>query len=391
MKMFDSKTDVRSLRVALLLPTVELGSYWQPILTQLKQITQQVRLYTGRPWPGFDPQDLATEMVEVVGEAVRVNNSAEKHDYSGGYLRLSPKIIGRLLTFKPQVVIASGFSMWTMLALLCKPIGKWRVIILWDGSSPNVDFRNSPSRLWLRRIIAHFADRFIINSEGGRGYFTEVLGVRGDRIVVRPYLVPDPETLLSRAGLLAPVNVQRQSPTFLYVGRLEERKGLHFLLRSCNILYERGCKFSLMIIGSGEQRAALADYCHSQSLDDCVEWLGWVDYHQLGGYFQQADVFVFPSLEDIWGMVAPEAMAFGKPVICSKWAGAAELLTHGWDGLICDPYSLSEMAMQMQQFIDEPELIVTMGAAAKTTIAQHTPQAVARFLAQFSQQTIDRL
>jgi glycosyltransferase involved in cell wall biosynthesis len=388
--MFDPKTDFKSLRVALLLPTVELGSYWKPILNELKQITQQVRLYTGRPWPGFDPDDPATDTVEVVGKAVRVNTSIEKHDYSGGYLMLSPNIIGRLLAFKPQVVVTTGFSIWTMLALIFKPIGRWRVIIIWDGSSPNVDFRNSRSRTWLRRTIAHFADRFMMNSEGGRLYFTDVLGVRRDRIVVRPYLVPDPETLLSGAASLAPADLQRQSPTFLYVGRLEERKGLHLLLQSCNILHKQGGKFSLIIIGSGQQRSVLEDYCHSQSLDDCVKWVGWVDYHQLGGYFRQADVFVFPSLEDIWGMVAPEAMAFGKPVICSKWAGAAELITHGVDGFICDPHAPGEMAMQMQQFIDEPELIPTMGSAAKATIAQHTPQAVARFFAQFSQQTIDR-
>jgi glycosyltransferase involved in cell wall biosynthesis len=388
--MLDSKTDVRSLRVALLLPTVELGSYWKPILTELKQITQAVRLYTGRPWPGFDPDDRATDTVEVVGKAVRVNNSAEKHDYSGGYLMLSPKIIGRLLAFKPQVVVTTGFSIWTMLALLFKPIGRWRVIIIWDGSSPNVDFRNSRSRLLLRRTIAYFADRFIMNSEGGRAYFTEVLGVRRDRIVVRPYLVPDPETLLSRAASLAPVDLQRQSPTFLYVGRLEERKGLHLLLQSCNILHRQGREFSLTIIGSGQQRSTLADYCHSQNLDDRVKWLGWIDYQQLGIYFRQADVFVFPSLEDIWGMVAPEAMAFGKPVICSKWAGAAELITHGVDGFICDPHDPGEMAIQMQQFIDRPKLIPTMGAAAKATISQHTPQAVARFFAEFCQQTIDR-
>jgi glycosyltransferase involved in cell wall biosynthesis len=389
-KMLDPQTDVRSLRVAFLLPTVELGSYWKPILTELKQITQQVRLYTGRPWPGFDPDDRATDTVEVVGKAVRVNNSNEKHDYSGGYLMLSPKIIGRLLALKPQVVVTSSFSIWTMLVLLFKPIGRWRVIIIWDGSSPNVDFRNSKSRLWLRRTIAYFADRFVMNSEGGRQYFTEVLGVRRDRIVVRPYLVPDTETLLGRAASFAPVDLQRQAPTFLYVGRLEERKGLHLLLRSCNILHKQGCKFSLIIIGSGQQRSALEDYCHSQSLDDCVKWVGWVDYHQLGVYFHQADVFVFPSLEDIWGMVAPEAMAFGKPVICSKWAGAAELITHGLDGFICDPHDPTEMAMQMQHFIAEPQLIPTMGAAAKTTISHHTPQAVARFFAEFSQQMIDR-
>jgi glycosyltransferase involved in cell wall biosynthesis len=393
--MLDSRTPtnrpaIKSLRLALLFPTVELGTYWQPVLGKLKEITQQVVLYTGRPWAGFDPLDPKTSTVEVVGETIRVTSNLDKTDYGGGYMKLSNKIVGRLLKFKPQVIIACGFSIWTILALLSKPIGRWRVIIAWDGSSPNVDFRNSKPRLLLRQTIARFADRFITNTEAGKLYFSEFLGINGDRIVVRPYLVPDPKTLLGRSATPAPANLEAASPVFLYVGRIEERKGLHLLLQSCNILHREGYKFSLIIIGRGPQRDELEDYCHSQNLYDCVKWLGWVDYHQLGVYFRRADVFVFPSLEDIWGMVAPEAMAFGKPVLCSKWAGSSELITHGKSGFICDPHSPTEMANMMRQLIESPELISIMGKAAQETIAQHTPEAVAQFLAEVSLQTLNR-
>ncbi len=385
-----SKTAVESLRVALLFPTVELGTYWQPVLKKLSELTDRVTLYTGRPWAGFDPDDPETATVEVVGEAVRVTSSIAKTDYSGGYMRLSPKIIGRLLRFKPQVVIACGFSVWTMLALLFKPIGKWRVIMAWDGSSPNVDFLNSKPRLLLRRIIVAFVDAAITNSEAGKAYFVNYLGVDSHKITVRPYLVPDPKTLLGSSTSSAASDLQLPAPVFLYVGRLEERKGLHLLLQSCKILHDRGLKFSLLIIGKGPQRAELEAYCHSHQLDECVTWVGWVDYRQLGVYFRQADAFVFPSLEDIWGMVALEAMAFGKPVLCSQWAGAAELITHGRNGWICDPHSPLEMAAMLQQSIEQPELVSTMGKAATAAISQHTPEAVAEFLARVSVQTLDR-
>jgi glycosyltransferase involved in cell wall biosynthesis len=398
--MLDSKTrsdkppnrdTINSLRIALLFPTVELGTYWQPVLKKLAEISQQVILYTGRPWAGFDPDDPENATVAVVGTTVRVTSSQEKNDYSGGYMRLSPAIVGRLLAFRPQVVIACGFSIWTMLAILFKPIGRWRVVLAWDGSSPNVDFRNSNLRLLLRKIIARFVDRFITNSEAGKAYFCEYLGVDPQQITVRPYLVPDPKTLLSKSAALVPVSLgDLPAPVFLYVGRLEHRKGLHLLLQACDILHQAGLKFSLLIIGSGQQREELATYCHSHDLDDCVRWLGWVDYRQLGTYFQQADVFVFPSLEDIWGMVVLEAMAFNKPVVCSKWAGASELIVPGQNGWICDPHDPTAMAAMLRQSIESPELISTMGTAATATIAQHTPEIVAQFLADISQQTLDR-
>jgi glycosyltransferase involved in cell wall biosynthesis len=385
----DRAISTSSLRIALLFPTVELGTYWQPVLKELAEISQQVMLYTGRPWAGFDPDDPENATVEVVGTAVRVTDSEEKTDYSGGYLMLSFGIIGRLLAFKPQVIIASAFSIWTMLAVIFKPIGRWQIVLAWDGSSPNVDFRDSPSRLWVRRIVARFVDRFITNTEAGKAYFCEYLGINADRITVRPYLVPDPKTLSGRLASTA-VSLNPPSPIFLYVGRLEERKGVHLLLQACNILRQQGCQFSLAIAGRGPQQEELQAYCHSHDLDDCVQWLGWIDYRQLGGYFQQADVFVFPSLEDIWGMVTLEAMAFGKPVIGSKWAGSSEAIVDGENGWICDPHDPAAMAAQMRKAIDRPELISTMGKAAAATIAQHTPQAVARFLAEVSLDSIEK-
>jgi glycosyltransferase involved in cell wall biosynthesis len=386
---FSNQNSSKPLRIALLFPTVELGTYWKPVLKNLAQISQQVILYTGRPWAGFDPEDPENNTVEVVGEAVRVTTHAEKTDYSGGYLVLSSAIIGRLLKFKPEVIIASAFSIWTMLAIVFKPIGRWRIVLAWDGSSPNVDFRNSKLRLLVRKIMTRFIDKFITNNEAGKAYFCEYLDVEGQNIIVRPYLVPDTETLLSRSAALPP-NLDRPSPVFLYVGRLEERKGIHLLLQSCNILHQAGLKFSLLIIGKGQQQEELIAYCRHHNLDNCVQWIGWVDYEQLGTYFRQADIFVFPSLEDIWGMVVLEAMAFGKPVLSSKWAGATELVVHGQNGWVCDPHNPIEMAGLMQKAIEQPELIPIMGDAAKETISQHTPQAVAEFLAEVSWQTLQQ-
>jgi glycosyltransferase involved in cell wall biosynthesis len=91
---------------------------------------------------------------------------------------------------------------------------------------------------------------------------------------------------------------------------------------------------------------------------------------KFGSYFQQADIFVFPTFEDIWGMVALEAMIFGKPVVCSKWAGAVEMVSDGTNGYIFDPYNSQELASVMCRFIDEPELINSMGNQSQQLIEQ---------------------
>ena len=102
----------------------------------------------------------------------------------------------------------------------------------------------------------------------------------------------------------------------------------------------------------------------------------------MGSYFNNVDVFVFPTLEDIWGMVVLEAMLFGKPVLCSKFAGAKEMVVHSENGFIFDPHEPQELADYMQKFIREPELIEKMSNRSLQIIEPHNPQNIAKNLKQ---------
>jgi glycosyltransferase involved in cell wall biosynthesis len=384
-KKHEIMNEIDKLRIALLLPTVELGSYWQPVLEELAKLSEQTILYTGRPWPGFDLQAVTNSAVKVVGNTVRVTASKEKTDYSGGFMYLSPGIIRYLFQFKPHVVFTSGFSAWTVLALIFKPFGKWQLVLAWEGSSPHVDFRHSKVRSVLRSMMAWFADTLITNSHGGEEYLTKFLGVQNDRVRRRPYMVPDVKTLLQVSQNSDSKNIvqQHQKPVFLYVGRIEQRKGLDRLLQACAILkQQKYCNYTLQIVGRGPQQEELENFCTDENIQDCVNWVGWVNYSNLGVYFRNADTFIFPTLEDTWGMVVLEAMAFGKPILCSKWAGASEMVIDGENGYVFDPYNPEKLAEVMKRLIDNPNLIDTMGKYSQQLISQHTPQASASFFAE---------
>jgi glycosyltransferase involved in cell wall biosynthesis len=147
------------------------------------------------------------------------------------------------------------------------------------------------------------------------------------------------------------------------------------------------------VAGEGEQRQELETFCQTERLEDCVQWLGWIDYGQLGTYFRYVDVFVLPTLEDVWGMVVLEAMAFGKPVLCSKFAGASELIFEGENGYLFDPHQSEKIADILHSLIDsysQNNIIVKMGDKSQELIAQHTPIAAAKFLAKVTDSTMVR-
>jgi glycosyltransferase involved in cell wall biosynthesis len=224
-----------------------------------------------------------------------------------------------------------------------------------------------------------FADAFVSNSNAGKKYLMEGLNVPEDKIFTRTYLVPDAGALLKRLDQTQPPNLQLKHPIFLYVGRITARKGIKTLLEACAILKSQGyVDYSLLIVGKGDQREELEAFIKERDFEEQVIWAGWVEYGNLGSYFQQADVFVFPTFEDVWGMVVPEAMVFGKPVLCSNGAASCELIVSGDNGYIFDPSSAKELADKMQIFIDRPDLIESMGERSRQMISQKTPETAAK-------------
>jgi glycosyltransferase involved in cell wall biosynthesis len=367
------------LRVAWLVPEVELGAYWQPVLREFTKVFKNTVFYTGRVWPGFDPTMPGSSAIKLVGETKFVETEKIETGYDRGFIVVSPSIIGYLLEFRPQVVFPQAFSLWTVIVALLKPLMRWRIAIIYDGSSPNTDFRDSSFRTFVRRILVRFADAFVSNSNAGKKYLMEVLNVPEDKIFTRTYLVPDAGALLKRLDQTQPPNLQLKHPIFLYVGRITARKGIKTLLEACAILKSQGyVDYSLLIVGKGDQREELEAFIKERDFEEQVIWAGWVEYGNLGSYFQQADVFVFPTFEDVWGMVVPEAMVFGKPVLCSNGAASCELIVSGENGYIFEPSSAKELAGKMQIFIDNPDLIESMGERSRQIISQKTPETAAK-------------
>ncbi|MEG4495739.1 glycosyltransferase family 4 protein [Microcoleus sp. F10-C6] len=367
------------IRIAWLVPEVGLGAYWQPVLREFTKVFKNTVFYTGGVWPGFDPTMPGSSAIQLVGKTSFVETTKINTGYDRGFIVVSPAIIGYLLEFRPHVVFPQAFSLWTVIVALLKPLMGWKIAIIYDGSSPNTDFRDSSFRTFVRRILVRFADAFVSNSNAGKQYLIEALNVPEQKIFTRTYLVPDAGALMKQLDRTKQPNLQLKRPIFLYVGRLTARKGIKTLLEACAILKSQGyADYSLLIVGKGDQREELEAFIKERNFEEQVTWAGWVEYGSLGAYFQQADVFVFPTFEDVWGMVVPEAMVFGKPVLCSNGAASCELIAEGENGYIFDPRDSQGLASAMRRFLDNPDLIESMGERSRELIAQKTPETAAQ-------------
>lgn len=369
---------IDDLRIAWLFPSLQGASYWHPVLSEFTKTFNQTIVYTGQ-WPGFASGFEKSFQVEVVGK-VKFIEVADSTSYVPNFTYASPKIVSYLLQFKPDVIFTSSFSIWTLLALLLKFLGRWKVVITYDGCSPTYDYRNSRFRLFFRRLMTRWADAFITNSKAGKAYLTEVLRADERKVFAQPYEVPDPEAMKVSSEIDQNI-LKYQKPIFLFVGQLIYRKGLQYLIEACASLKAQGVSdYTVLILGTGPQQQEFQSLSQSYGLEACVQWIGQISYEQLSTYFINADVFVLPTLEDTWGMVILEAMGFGKPVLCSKWAGAAEMVVEDVNGYIFDPYQPEVLSNLMKKFVKDIGLSRQMGEKSRQIIAPHTPNAVTDFL-----------
>jgi glycosyltransferase involved in cell wall biosynthesis len=373
--------EATSTRIAWVSPSMKFGFYVQPVLRNFKQLFPETTVFTG-DWPGFIKGCENTFYVNVVGK----NRELVIHKTNTGYNRiiqlLSLNLIPSLYKFKPKVVFVVGFSLWTFISVILKFLG-WRTVIIYDGSSPNIDVNDSFIRLSSRRMMAKLADAFLTNSFAGKAYLVKVLQTEESKVFAQPYQVPDKQSLIAVQENTEWNNLNYKQPTFLFIGQTIHRKGITFLLKACLLLKQQGCTdYTLIVIGDGEQRHEYENWIKTHDLDNQVKFEGWVSYEKLGAYFENTDIFIFPTLEDIWGMVVLEAMLFGKPILCSKFAGVAEIIRPEENGHLFDPYNPQEIAQLIRHFIDNPHLINSMGAKSQEIIAKYTPETAAKLLAE---------
>lgn len=115
------------------------------------------------------------------------------------------------------------------------------------------------------------------------------------------------------------------------VGRFVPLKGFDLTIRSfiqfiSRLSEEEKAKCKLILVGTGEQKQFYKDLIQQNNAENYIEIIEWIDRRELMKMYEKASVFLFPSHEGA-GMVVPEALSFGLPVVCLQNEGPGEFIT----------------------------------------------------------------
>jgi glycosyltransferase involved in cell wall biosynthesis len=172
----------------------------------------------------------------------------------------------------------------------------------------------------------------------------------------------------------------RRPRALLFSGSLTERKGIEDLLRAFRSVCATRRDARLLVMGDGPLRSRLT----AESKGNLqISFLGFRDWEQLSAVYAKADILCAPSRYDGWGLIVPEGMAAGMPVVASSSVGSArELIEEGRTGWTFPAGNVSALEHAIERALDQPaERHDEMAALCRERSASYDMAAgVARFI-----------
>lgn len=139
----------------------------------------------------------------------------------------------------------------------------------------------------------------------------------------------------------------------IFVGRITFQKGAHYLFKTIDLINNEKCHFTF--VGNiNEECSFYLDY-----KDKCT-FTGHIPKSKMQFIYENSDILIFPSLADGFGFSVIEALASGVPVICSRNAGASDLIIDGYNGFLINPQSEFEILEKLQLLICDKKSLSQM-------------------------------
>lgn len=308
---------------------------------------------------------------------------------------INPSLLLRLLSEKFDVYMGGApFYFGTIVTFLAaKMLRKPFILFLEDVDHPVVAYRSRLEsflslpfsrkliemtffiiRSTFAKIVLKYSDAHVAPGTATKEYLLR-RGVTSSKIFIAVNAIDNeyfeqkckelkrkkaPRRLKKRMGL-------EGKKVVLYAGYLQERKGVQYLITAFARLRRERNNVALVIVGNGPYRRELSNACEENGVDAIFP--GYVPDPDLIIYYLMADVFVLPTLSDVWGFVINEAMICGCPIITTTNSGASrDLVKNGINGYIVKPGSVLELYRALKKITSNTYLRKEMGKKSREIV-----------------------
>lgn len=292
-----------------------------------------------------------------------------------GPLIINPTLPFRLLFHRYDVYILGEdhptFISKVIVFLIAKLLHKH--IIIWSGNTEE-DYYEGYRKIGdkyvlgpINKFIYRYVEAFIAYGEQTQKYLLKK-GVPQQKIYAGTQVICTNQLIRHAKDISTPSTdiFFKNKKVILCVSYFEHFKGINYLIEAYKQLNRNDTV--LVLAGAGREERNLKLLAHNR---DDIYFPGYVEREEKAYYYSIADIFVFPTFRDVWGLVVNEAMMFGLPVITTNGAGCAQELING-NGFIVDAGSSLALKEAMEKILNDDSLRRKMGTKSKEIIGKFT-------------------
>lgn len=289
---------------------------------------------------------------------------------------IAPGVVNFLHKGKYDIIVVSGYSSATqMLALITLKIKKIPYVLNVDGGMVKPELK---IKQWYKTKLISGASCYL-STGNACDEFLMHYGAPKEKLKRYPFtsvrekdVLSKPLTIDEKAEYKTQIGCKsKSSSVILSVGQPIHRKGFDVLIKSIAVL--NNPEVEVFIVGGepNEECTSLIEKCGLHN----IHFIHFLKKDELANYYKAADLFVFPTREDIWGLVINEAMAYGLPIITTDKCNAGlELIKD--NGLLVKSEDENELAQAIRRIVMSGDMF-EMAEASLRVIAGFTLETMA--------------
>jgi len=245
-------------------------------------------------------------------------------------------------------------------------------LVLYHGpylDNSHASVRKLYDQILLPRLRTQLKFSFV-KSELARNYLIN----KGFKSVITLGVGLDEEVLSKRQNTNSALQQALESlqgkKVLLYLGVLEERRNILFLLQVFKRLLEHNNDYHLLIVGNGAQEDTdrYWRYIEDNQLVNAISHFQKVEQKDLWQVYEASQAMIFPTTYDIFGMVLLESMYYGVPIISSVNGGSSMLLEHNRNGIVIEQFEEQLWVEQIVRVIADSQFANNIAANAHETV-----------------------
>ncbi len=289
---------------------------------------------------------------------------------------------------KPEVVLTNEFGFRTLFSLVAgKSVGA-KIFVL-SEVTPQSESNVSTFKLLFRKLLVRFLDGGIAFGKKSFEYLLN-LGFEKHNAIISPDAIDnnsfsDSAENITKKNAREKLGLDQEKYVFLYVGQFIQRKGLDLYVKAIEELTVRkGRKDILFLFVGGNKNDFIKVIGKEPEHSDNFKIFDFVNAEELVYFYKASDCLVFPTRNDVWGLVVNEAIACGLPVAVSKYAGCADdLIENKFNGLVFDPYDKNSFLETLEFCIENQSKMKEMAAKAEGKLAYFNHNVAAEAIVDF--------